>query len=269
MRPILSLHRHAHSIWNYREFVWSSIVNEYKGRFARSKFGVAWMVIQPLAMAAIYTTVLSDILGAKLAGTDSKYGYSMYLLAGILAWSLFADIVQRCTTVFIDNAGLLKKMAFPKITLPAISIGSALVANFALLVIVVATATILGFPIGPKVLLLIPLTILTALLASAIGVIAGVLNVFLRDIGQVVPILLQFWFWVTPIIYPLDAVPDYVKRLIRLNPVTPIVEGYQSLLLHNRLPTADILWVALLSFVLIVLGFSLFRVASKDMVDVL
>lgn len=259
----------VYSLWRYRDFVQSSISSEYRARFARSKFGTAWIVIQPLAMVLIYTGVLSGVLGAKLVGVNNKFGYAMYLLAGILGWSLFSDIIQRCMTVFVDNAGLIKKMSFPKITLPAISLGSAMVANLALMVVVVVAATALGFQVGPRLMLLVPLTLLTAMFAAALGIILGVLNVFMRDIAQIVPILLQFWFWVTPIIYPIETVPDGIRSLARLNPVTPIIEGYHSLLVYNEWPPQSLAWVFVVGVVLAVFAFSLYRRASRDMVDVL
>src|SRR5688500_3970007 len=109
--------------WRYRGFVLSSIVNEFRSRLARSRLGVAWVVLQPLAQALIFATVLSGVLASRLQGVDNKYAYAVYLLSGILCWSLFVEIVTRCLSVFIDNGSLLKKMHFPRISLPLIVIG--------------------------------------------------------------------------------------------------------------------------------------------------
>ena len=98
------------------------------------------MILQPLAMVAIYALVLSEVLGAKLPGIDNKFAYAIYLVSGILCWSLFVDIVTRCLTVFVDNESLLKKMVFPRICLPLIVVGSALVNNVLLLLAAVLVA---------------------------------------------------------------------------------------------------------------------------------
>lgn len=101
------------NLWAYRGFVTSSIRNEFVARFARSRLGGLWMIIHPLAQVAIYALILSNVLAAKLPGIDNPYAYALYLTAGITAWSLFAEIVGRCLTLFIDNGNLMKKMRFP------------------------------------------------------------------------------------------------------------------------------------------------------------
>src|SRR5215831_5893716 len=106
--------------WQYRGFIASSVINDFKSRLSRARFGVAWVVLQPLAQVIIFATILSNVLGTTLQGIPGKYGYVGYLMAGTACWSLFADIVQRCMTVFIDNGSLLKKIQFPRITLAAV-----------------------------------------------------------------------------------------------------------------------------------------------------
>src|SRR3546814_8435240 len=117
------------AIWAYRQFIVSSVVNDLRTRFARSKLGALWMILQPLAMVAIYALVLSEVLGAKLPGIDNKFAYALYLVSGILCWSLFVDVVSRCLTVFVENESLLTKLVFPRACLPLIMLGSELVNN--------------------------------------------------------------------------------------------------------------------------------------------
>ncbi|MEY4504149.1 MAG: hypothetical protein RL154_442, partial [Pseudomonadota bacterium] len=120
------------AIWAYRYFILSSIRTEFRSRFTRSKLGGVWMILNPLAQVAIYALVLSAVLSAKLPGITSQYAYAIYLMAGTLGWSLFAEILGRSLNIFVDNGNLIKKMSFPKIALPMITAGSAL-ANNALL----------------------------------------------------------------------------------------------------------------------------------------
>lgn len=122
--------------WRYRGFVLSSVGNEFRTRLARSKLGTLWIVLHPLAQVLIFATILSNVLAARLPNVDSKFAYAMYLMAGILCWNLFSEILQRSITVFVDNGALLKKMQFPRITLPLIVTGSAMVSNLALLLVV-------------------------------------------------------------------------------------------------------------------------------------
>jgi lipopolysaccharide transport system permease protein len=255
--------------WRYRGFVVSSIVNDFRGRLARSRLGTAWVVLQPLAQALIFATVLSGVLASRLEGVENKYAYSVYLLSGILCWSLFVEVVTRCLTVFIDNGPLLKKMQFPRISLPLIVIGSALVNNVALLAVLLILLPILGFYPTIEWLWLPVLILITVALATGLGLLLGVLNVFARDIGQVMAVVLQFWFWVTPIVYPINVLPNEFKASLSVNPVAPLVMAYHSILVYQRAPGAELWLPALIAAVLLLLAFGVFRRASAEMVDAL
>jgi hypothetical protein len=126
------------SAWRYRHFIASSIRAEIRARFVRSRLGGLWMIIHPLAQAAILALVLAELMSAKLPGMgNDRSGYALYLLSGMLGWSLFAELVTRCLTLFIDNGNLLKKMLFPRICLPLIAAGSAVLNNALLFAAVV------------------------------------------------------------------------------------------------------------------------------------
>jgi lipopolysaccharide transport system permease protein len=190
------------STWAFWYFIISSIKNEFTSRFIRSRIGGIWMIINPLVQVCIYALILSSLLSARLPElADQTYGYAIYLTAGILCWSLFSDVVTRCLTIFIENGNILKKMVFPKICLPLITTGTALVNNALLLLAIIAVFAVLGHGLAPSILLLPVLTGLTLALALGFGIVLGILNVFIRDIGQVIPLVLQIGFWFTPVVY--------------------------------------------------------------------
>jgi lipopolysaccharide transport system permease protein len=255
--------------WRYRGFIGSSVANEFRSKLARSRFGTAWIVLQPLAHVLIFATILSNVLAARLAGIDNKYAYAVYLIAGTLCWSLFAEIITRCTTVFIDNGSLLKKVQFPRIALPAIAIGSASVTNLALLAVILVILPFLGIIPDLHFLWLPVLMALTIALATGIGLFLGTLNVFVRDVGQIVAVVLQFWFWVTPIVYPISIVPEAFRSTLYINPVVPLVASYQNVILYGKAPVPQILWSAVMALVFLFAALILFRRASSEMVDVL
>ena len=120
------------ALWDYRFFVISSIKTEYKTRFARSKLGFLWMIIQPLSMVLIYSLILSQIMKGKLPEVETQYAYPIYILSGVIGWTLFSEVLNRCLNIFIENANLLKKLSFPRLTLPIIVVGSSII-NFLLL----------------------------------------------------------------------------------------------------------------------------------------
>jgi len=256
--------------WRYRYFILSSIKNELFTVFARSRLGGLWMVIHPLAQVAIYALILSAVLATKLPGISNRYSYAIYLMAGMLGWSLFSEVLGRCLTVFIDNGNLIKKMAFPRIALPLIVTGRALINNLLLFGAILVVFGLLGHA-PTLVLLWLPLLIVLTLgMAVGMGLSLGIINVFVRDIGQVLPILLQFWFWLTPIVYAVEILPPHYLDWLMLNPMTSITMGYQDVLVFNRSPNLILLvYPAVLAAVTLALAFFLYRRAGEEMADAL
>ncbi|MBA1275238.1 ABC transporter permease [Stutzerimonas azotifigens] len=258
------------SLWAYRGFILSSIKNEFVARFARSRLGGLWMIINPLAQVAIYALILSNVLAARLPGIENKYAYALYLMAGILAWNLFSEIVGRSLNVFIEQGNLMKKMRFPRITLPVIVVGSCLLNNMLLLVALLIVFALLGHYPNAQMVWLLPLTLVIVALAVGVGLILGVINVFVRDVGQVVPIVLQILFWFTPIVYPINIIPDHLKGWIDANPLYPIVSAYHDVLVYARPPElASVLITAGVAIGLLLVGLFMFRRAAPEMVDAL
>lgn len=258
------------AVWNYRFFILSSIKNDLKIRFIRSKLGALWMIVHPLAQVLIFALILSEVLSAKLPGIDSKYAYALYLMSGTLAWSLFSETLTRSLTLFVDNGNLMKKIAFPRICLPLILAGSVLVNNLLLLLAIFGVFALLGYFPGAEVLWLPALMLLTLMLSLGLGMILGIMNVSMRDVGQVVPVILQALFWMTPIVYNLSILPESYRRWFGLNPLYPLVTSYQNVLLYGKAPLwPDLAWLMLWSFGLLLLGLFMFRRASLDMVDAL
>lgn len=258
------------ALWQYRYFVASSIRNDYVTRFSRSKFGGAWAILNPLSMVVIYALILSNILQAKMQGIDSQYSFAIYLTAGVLCFNLFSEIISRSLNVFIANGDLIKKAMFPKIVLPAIMVGTCLVDNILLFVTILLVFALLGHTPGIEIMWLPLLMLATTALGLGVGLIVGILNVFVRDIGQVVPIILQVLFWFTPIIYPLAIIPEKYQPLMNLNPIFPLVRAYQDALVFSVSP--DIFSIFIPVFMgasLMLLSLLLFSRANKDMADLL
>ena len=258
----------SRSLWGYRGFVLGSVKREFQSRYRGSLFGALWTVLNPLSMIVVYTVIFSQVMRARLPGVDDGLAYSVYLCAGLLTWGLFAEITSRSQSMFIENANLLKKISFPRICLPVIVLLNAGV-NFAIIL-----ALFLGFLAlsgrlpGAALLALVPLLATQVLFAAGLGMILGVLNVFFRDVGQLFGICLQFWFWLTPIVYPIGILPEGIRSLIELNPMTALMRSYQQLFLHGQWPDwPSLLPITLLALLLCALGLRLFRQRVGEMVD--
>jgi len=256
------------ALWAYRGFVLASVSRDFRSKYLGSVFGGAWALLNPLAMIAIYTLIFANIMRARLPGADHLFGYSIYLCAGILTWGLFAEMVGRSTNVFLENANLIKKINFPRICLPTIIAVSALV-NFSIIfgLFLLFLVMIGKFP-GWAITAVLPVLGIQVLLAIGLGITLGTLNVFFRDVGQLTGLMLQFWFWLTPIVYPADIVPDVLREFLIFNPMFAVVKAYQAILVHGAYPAWGSLWPSVLAAILIcAFGLITFRKRSGELVD--
>lgn len=258
------------ALWRYRQFIISSIKNDFRARFVRSRLGGMWVILHPLAQVAIFAFVLSKVMTTKLPGIENTNAYALYLLSGMAAWSVFQENVSRSVNIFIDNSNLLKKIVFPRIALPVIVSGSSLLNNVVLLTATIAIFFILGHSPGSEILWLPFLLIVNISFSTGLGLFLGILNVFIRDIGQIVPIILQFWFWLTPVVYMREILPEDYQVLIQLNPMYAIVTSYQDILVFGTQPNwKALIAIAVVAVALLLFSLLLFRRASPEMVDVL
>jgi lipopolysaccharide transport system permease protein len=205
---------------------------------------------------------------ANLPEVSGPLAYGIYLCSGIITWGLFAEMVQRGQAVFLDNANLLKKLSFPRITLPVI-IGCFTLLNFS-----IAFCLFLGFLVvtgnfpGVIALAAIPLLLVQIVLGLSLGVILGIWNVFVRDAGQISGLVLQLWFWATPIVYPVSVLPDSIRQWMVWNPLYHLVDGYQKVFVNGQPPDWQAVGlVALLSAIVALYALSLFRRRAGDIVD--
>lgn len=245
-----------------------SVRREFQARYRNSMLGAAWMLLNPLAMIVVYTVIFSQLMHARLPNTSSEFAYGIYLCAGLLTWGLFTEIVTRLQNVFLDNGNMIKKLSFPRICLPIISVLNACL-NFSIIFGLFLIFLLLSdnFP-GWVFLGIVPVLLIQILFAVGLGIILGVLNVFFRDIGQLFGIVLQFWFWFTPIVYTLSTLPAAIQPLIKFNPMASLIMAYQDIFVSGLWPDWSSLWpVALVSVVLCFLGMQLFRRRSGEMVD--
>ncbi|WP_275546420.1 MULTISPECIES: ABC transporter permease [unclassified Pseudomonas] len=258
----------ARAVWSYRGFVLGSVKREFQTRYRNSLLGALWTVLNPLSMIIVYTVIFSQVMQARLPGVEHSLAYGIYLCAGIIAWGFFAEVIGRSQSVFLEHANLIKKLSFPRICLPLIVVLNASV-NFAIifalfLCFLLLTQTFPGFAL----LAVLPVLLVQVTFSIGLGITLGVLNVFFRDVGQFTGILLQFWFWFTPIVYPASILPEAVRPVLDLNPMMPVITAYQGIFVYGRWPDwGSLLPITLVSVALCALALQLFRKRSGEMVD--
>lgn len=255
-------------LWAYRGFVLGSVQREFQSKYANAILGAVWSLLSPLAMILVYTVIFAEVMRTKMPGSDSTFAYSIYLCAGILTWGLFAEMVGRGQTMFLEQSNLLKKVSFPRICLPVIVTLNALV-NFGIIfgLFVVFLIVTGNFP-GLVFVTLLPVLVLQVLLALGIGMVVGILNVFFRDVGQFMTIALQFWFWLTPIVYPASILPEHVRPILDWNPMAPIIATWQGVLVKGTPPDwGSLVYPLVVALLLCTLGLRMFRKRAGEIVD--
>jgi lipopolysaccharide transport system permease protein len=256
------------SLWAYRGFIFGSVKREFQSKYRNSLLGAAWTVLNPLAMIIVYTVIFSQIMHSKLPGVDNTFAYSIYLCAGVLTWGLFAEIVTHAQSTFLEHANLLKKLSFPRLCLPVIVVANALL-NFSIVFGLFSIFLVVSgnFP-GLVYLAMFPVVAIIVTFAIGLGISLGVLNVFFRDVGQFFGIVIQFWFWLTPIVYPISILPESVRPLMSYNPMVILITTCQNILVSGQWPTwQNLLPVTIIAIALCAFGLRLFRKHVGEMVD--
>jgi lipopolysaccharide transport system permease protein len=220
----------------YRRLLWQMVSTDLRGRYVGSLLGFTWSILHPLVLVGIFVLVFSRVLGATIDAGGGRVAYGVYLCAGLLPWMAFQEVVSRSTTVFLDQANLVRKINFP----PAFLHGYVLCAAAVNLALLVAAFFVVLLPAGspPRAAwILWPFFLLLQLLFGAgLGLAASVAHVFFRDTAQFVGLGLQVWFWLTPIVYPIEILPGRLSSLLAWNPLCRFTRIHQSLVLDGRLP---------------------------------
>lgn len=256
------------ALLRYRDLLRQIVATDLAGRYAGSALGLLWSFVHPIVLVAIYLVVFGGLLGARLPGAPGTYEYGVYLCAGFIPWVGFSEISMRATTVFVDRADLVRHAAFPKIVLPAAVLGVAAF-NVAILALVfLAVLAALGRPISGVIVAWPAFLLLQLVFAVGLGLVASVLHVFLRDTAQALGVLLQFWFWMTPIVYPASVLPERFARLVEWNPLVPFTRAHHRLVVEGRLPDgSDVALVLGLASAALIAGLVLLAAAERRLPD--
>ena len=236
------------SFWRYRRFIWTAALSDLRHRYAGSGLGVFWNVVTPLAMMTIYTFVFSSALGPRYGSTGSASGpFPLYLSAGFLPWVAFADCVTRGTQAFVVNSVYLKKLPIPEHVFVAQTAVSALLGMLIAVGLLIGLALLFGQSPHWTWLLLPLVVVLWQGFGFGLALGLSTLNVFFRDIGQVLGVFLQIWMWSVPIVYLEEMLPEAYRAGLPFNPAYPFVRALRDTYLYAELPPPWV-WGAMLGW---------------------
>jgi lipopolysaccharide transport system permease protein len=252
-------------LWRYRELLYFLTWRDIKVRYKQTVLGVAWAVIQP-----VVATVVFALFFGKLAGLSqlTDVPYPVFVYAGILPWTFFAEAVSQASQSLISSANLLTKVYFPRLIIPAASVAGLLVDLAISLVVMACLLLAYGVWPGPNVLLLPLMVIATVLTTLGVGTLLAALTVAYRDFRYVVPFLLQIWLFASPVVYGLDKVPPRWQLVYALNPMAGIIDGYRASLLGQPLHGACLGVSVAVAVMLFFVGTAYFRRSERRFADI-
>lgn len=236
-------------------------LRELKARFAGSAFGVAWAVLQPLVQLAVYGVVFGLFFRSRPAGDYGTDNFFLFLLCGLVPWHFFAQSLSSSAGVLRSHRTLIKRAAgFPSEMLPIVTVLSNLIGHLIGLVLVLGAVWAFHGRIALQAPAVLVYLLLMSMLCVGLGWVFSSVNVYLRDVQQAVGLLVMGWFFLTPVFYSPELIPEGLQPLMRLNPMYHVVDGYRLALLSGRtLPAAGLLFLAGASLLSLFLGGMVFK----------
>ncbi|MFC2106147.1 ABC transporter permease [Candidatus Bipolaricaulota bacterium] len=252
-------------LWEHRELLYFLTWRDIKVRYKQAVLGVLWAFIQPFLKMVVFS-----IIFGTFARMDSEgYPYPIFLYAGLLPWQFFADAVNRSGNSVVGSANLITKVYFPRLILPIASVGAALV-DFA-----ISFGVLIGLMVFYKmaptiqILMVFPLILATIMTALGVGVFVSALNVAYRDFRYIVPVFVQIWMYVTPVVYAVTIIPDRWYWLVRINPMGGIVDAYRSAMLGKPFDWSTLGISLAVSLGMLLVGLGVFRKTERFFADII
>ena len=214
------------AIWEYRELFYFLMWRDVKVRYKQTVLGVAWAVLQPLVTMLIFTYVLGKLARVPADGLP----YPIFFYSGLVIWTFFANALTNCAGSLVGNTNLITKVYFPRLIIPAATVGAGLLDLAIAAVLLIVLLFYYRFPLTGKTLLVLPLMLLVTLFALGVGVLFAALNVRYRDVRYALPFLINIWMFMSPIMYPSSLVPAEWRWVLGLNPLAGIVEAFRAAL---------------------------------------
>ena len=253
-------------LYQFRELFLALSMHRLRVRYKHSVLGFAWAFLQPLSLVLIYTLAFSRIGSMPSDGVP----YPLFVFAGIIPWLLFASSLTTAANGLTAFPQLVTKIYFPREILTLSYVVAAIMDLLFGLVVLLVLMMFYGVPISGNVGFAIPALLVGAVFAAAMALLFSAMNVYMRDVGFVTPLLVHLWLFATPVVYPLSQVPDRFAGLFWANPMTGVVENFRRAVLTDTPPDWTLLgFAAIVSVISLVFSYVFFKAASSNMADVI
>ena len=250
------------NLYNYRELIKTSVKKDIGGKYKHSFLGVLWSFVNPLLQIAVYAIVFPLIMRSNIEH------YTVFMVCGLIPWQYFSTVLNRSSFVMIENGNIIKKVYFPREILP-LSVVTSETINFFISTIIIICFT-LAYGMGlTRYVLLYPLVLLVQyVLLLGIALIVSSVTVYFRDLQHFIGVLLQLFFYATPIVYSLETIPENFRWILKLNPMTYIIEGFRDIFYYQQMPDLKMLGIILIVGILLcVVGYLIFNKLQKKFAE--
>lgn len=250
-------------IYEYRTMISSLIKRDLRGRYKGSALGFAWTFLNPLLQLAVYTVVFSHIMRAGIED------YYLFLFVALIPWIFMNSSVAAGATCIINQKDMVSKIYFPREILPIAHVTCQMVNMLLSFLVVFAVLIVSGKGISLRAFIYLPIIVFAEyLLAISITMIVSALTVYLRDLEHIIAIITMAWQFLSPVMYSVDMVPESMRKLFYLNPMTPIIVAYRDVLYYKRVPElATLLHGFIFSILLLVIGWFVFGKLKKHFAE--
>ena len=252
-------------LWAYRELMFFLIWRDIKVRYKQTLIGGLWAIMQPLTMMLIFTIFFGVLVRVPTGGIPSP----LFYYTGLSLWAFFSSAVANGANSLMGNTNLITKIYFPRLIIPSASVLAGVI-DFAIAsVLLIPLLFYYGYGLSWRMLLLVPISILTTILALGMGVLFSALNAAYRDVRHALPFVLQIWMFVSPVIYPTSLVPEKWRWLLMLNPLTGIIESYRSALFGLEIHWWALAYSLVFAVLLLSLSAYTFRRMERSFAEVI
>jgi len=251
-------------LWQYRELLRFLTVRDIKVRYKQTVLGGLWAILQPFMSMVVFTIFFGML--AKIPSDNLPYPIFVY--TALLPWQFFSNGISNAGNSLVASSHLISKVYFPRIIIPAASLGAGLIDFLIAFSILIVMMLYYGIFPGAGILLLPFLMLMIAIASLGVGMILSALNVAYRDFRYVIPFLVQFWLFATPVIYPASIVPEGWRWLINFNPMAGLISAFRSSLLNTPILWNDLLISGTVSIVLFILGIAYFMRMERHFADI-
>lgn len=253
-------------LYESRELLFTWTRRDFRVRYSQSALGAAWAVLQPLSLMIIFSIVFSTFLRLPTGGVP----YPVFSYVALLPWTFFASSLSFAIPSLVNNMNLVSKIAFPREILPLSAIFVGLVDFGIASTLFVPMLIYYKITVGPSIAFLPLILLIQIVLTFAISLSASAANVYFRDIRFLIPLVLQIWMYISPVIYSVDQIPAWLSPFYYLNPMAALIDAYRRILVYNQAPNWPyVALAALVSVLTLILSYSAFKRMERQFADLI